>query len=127
MTPNYMKRRAVFGLAQLGEDPISVCQTYLDSESGSAADAINQGVVDVIREYHQHLPQAVVQELVERGLKIRKTNTRKTFFQLGAELLGPDYLTRAQSEPSKSIRDWAAQQAVSAPLGKHERAPRGEF
>ena len=122
LIPNYMKRRAVLGLAQLGEDPISVCQTYLDSESGSAADAINQGVVDVIREYRQDLPQAVVQKLVERGLKIRKTNTRKTFFQLGAELLGPEYLTRSQSEPSKSIRDWAAQQAVSAPLGKHERA-----
>ena len=121
---NTLKRRAVLELPQLGEDPLQVCQTYLESDDGYTADAINQGVADVIRAYSPDLPREAVQALVERGIKIPKLTTRKAFFRLGADLFGPDYLTRAQADKTKSIRDWATKQTAGPP--KRQRKKKGD-
>ena len=123
--PNALKRRAVLALTQLGEDALQICQTYLDSDDGYAADAINQGVADVIRVYSSDLPRDAVQALVEQGVKSHKLTTRKAFFKLGADLFGPEYLTRAQKDKTKSVRDWSTKQmaGTKAPSGrsKHTR------
>jgi hypothetical protein len=122
----YMQRRALLGLVQLGEDPLSICETFLDSDRRYNADAINQGVADVIHEFHQSMPQKAVQKLVEKGLKIPQVNTRKSFYQLGADLFGSEYWTRAQNDNSKNIRDWAAKKAAGGVIQKQKRKKKAE-
>ncbi len=129
LTPGAYKREALFALPGLGEDPLALCQRYLDSARGEYyADAINQGVADVLAAYANQMPPEAVCALVEKGLQIGAVATRKAFYQVGGDLCGPDYLASAAQDPAKTIRDWAAKKTAAAtrptrrPRSKHPPA-----
>jgi len=44
--------------------------------------------------------------------------TRRTFYQLGADLFGDDYWKRAAADSAKSIRDWAAKKRAGPARGR---------
>jgi len=109
LTPLVYRREALFALAGLGEEPLALCQRYLDSARGEIhADAVNLGVADVLAAYSQQMPAEEVRALVERGVAVSSAATRKAFYQLGADLFGDEYAARAAADPAKSVRDWAA-------------------
>lgn len=112
LTPAYCKRQALKALPLLGEDALTLCETYLDSDRDYTADSVNLGVADVLREHHATLPPAAVRNLIERGTRIGKVATRKGFYRLGADLIGPEYWERARADNAKSIRTWAIKQVA---------------
>jgi len=123
LTPLVYRREALFALAGLGEEPLALCQHYLDSARGELhADAINQGVADVLAAYSQQMPPDEVRALVERGVAASSAPTRKAFYQLGAELFGEDFAARAADDPAKLVRDWAAKRAAGTPAGRGRKA-----
>jgi len=127
VTPGAYKREALFSLAGLGEDPLALCQKYLDSGRGEYyADAVNLGALDVLSAYSAQIPEAEGRALVERALKAGAVPTRRAAYQLGAELWGDAYLTRAAADSAKVIRDWAAKKAGPAPtpVRRAQRAQR---
>ncbi|MBI3243235.1 MAG: hypothetical protein HYZ49_13175 [Chloroflexi bacterium] len=115
LTPGALKRAAISALPSLGQSPLKVCQQYLGSAREYYADTINQGVADVIRAYHHKMTGEEIKTLIERGLKVGAVPTRKTFYQLGADLLGEKFMKRAARDSAKSIREWAARKTESAP------------
>ena len=125
LTPLVYRREALFALAGLGEDPLALCQQYLDSARGELySDAVNQGVADVLAAYATQMPPDEVCALVERGAAASSAPTRKAFYQLGAELFGEDYVSRAASDPAKLVRDWAAKVSAGA-APRRSRKTRG--
>jgi hypothetical protein len=116
VTPGAYKREALFSLAGLGDDPLALCQKYLDSGRGEYyADAVNLGVLDVLSTYSTQIPEAEARALVHRALEVGAVPTRRAAYQLGAELWGDTYLARAAADSAKVIRDWADKQAAPAP------------
>jgi len=121
LTPGMLKRVAIASLPSLGEDPLKVCKSYLDSDRDYYADAVNQAVAGVIRTYHHRMPEKEIRSLVERGLEIGGVATRKTYYQLGTDLFGGDFLERATHDTAKSLREWAAKKTEGAPPKKRGR------
>jgi hypothetical protein len=124
VTPGAYKREALFSLAGLGEDPLALCQKYLDSGRGEYyADALNLGVLDVVSAYSAQIPEAEARALVERALEVGAVPTRRAAYQLGAELWGDAYLARAADDPAKVIREWAGRKAapVRVPVRRGQR------
>ncbi len=115
LTPGALKRAAITALPSLGDEPLKVCQQYLGSAKEYYADTINQGVAEVIRAHHHRMAGGEIKVLIERGLKIGAVTTRKTFYQLGADLLGGQFLKRATRDSAKSIREWAAKKTEGVP------------
>jgi hypothetical protein len=126
LTPGALKRVAIASLPALGEDPLKVCKKYLDSDRDYYADAVNQAVAGVIRTYHHRMPEKEVRALVERGLEIGGAPTRKTYYQLGADLFGDPFMKRAEKDSAKSIREWAAKKTSGeAPKRRGRPAKKG--
>ena len=125
LVPPYLKRAALAALDQIGEDPLALCQAYLhDYHFDTETNAINQGIADIIRAHRESLPEATLRELIERALAIGKVTTRKAFYVLGAECVGPEYYARAAQDNATSIRDWAAQQ-LSGGAQRPRPSPKG--
>jgi len=97
-------------LAQLGDDPLELAQTYI-AYQGSGAEQIYSAVADIIAEHHAGLPESEVRGVIERGIAITGSSpTRRRFYRLGTELYGPEYLTRASEDAANSVRQWAVRQ-----------------
>jgi hypothetical protein len=127
LTPGTLKRAAVAALPKLGEAPLAVCQRYLTpARIDTIGMALHQGVADVLRAHHAQLPPAEVQALVEHGLRIGGAPTRKTFYELGAELYGPAFMEQALRDNANSIRQWAAKKLGGEPPKKRGRKPRAK-
>ena len=120
LTPAYLKRQALVGLAALGEDPLTLCQIYLGA-TDYYGDSINLGVAEVVRTYRSALPDPAVHDLIERGLRIGSVPVRRAFYQMGLDFFGGDYLVRAQADNANSIRQWANKAAAG---GEAEAAPK---
>ncbi len=124
-TPGTFKRAAVAALPRLGADPVVVCHQYLTpSQIDTTGMALHQGVADVLRAHHAQMPPAEVQTLVERGLKVGAAPTRKNFYELGAELYGPEFLERAKDDNANSVRQWVTKKLSGEPPKKHGRRPK---
>jgi hypothetical protein len=121
--PTYVQRRAVLGLAQTGDDPLAVCQRFLASDRRDNTGTLNQGVADVLREFHSQMPPDDVRALIERGLTLPQTTTRKRFYALAAALYDPAVWERAQRDSAASVRAWAAEQAAGGGKPGRKRKP----
>lgn len=110
MTLPVICRRAIVALVQTGADPLEVCQTYFTMDQHETVRSLNLGVADVLLAYRSQIPTEAARQFIEQGICHPKVATRKAFFQVGYELFGQEYLTRAQAEKTKSIRDWASRQ-----------------
>jgi hypothetical protein len=97
-------------LAKLGEDPLELAQSYLQYQ-GPFRDQVHGAVADILSEYHATMPRERVRTLIEAGLALSgESGTRRRFYQLGAELVGEEYLTRAATDSANRVRQWAARQ-----------------
>lgn len=124
LTPPYFKRRALVALAQFGENPLTLARTYLGASRNFDADAVNQGVADLLREHRASLPEDATRELVEKGMSISSVPTRKAFYQLAADLFGPGCWERAAKDNAASIRKWAAEKASGSESGRKRGRPK---
>ncbi|MGH2521853.1 MAG: hypothetical protein ACRDH2_05040, partial [Anaerolineales bacterium] len=124
ITPSALKRAGVVALPRLGEDPLAVCQKYIATNSNYYADTFNLAVAELIRTYYTRMPQHEVRALVEHGLKVGSAPVRKTYYQLGAEMYGEEFMARAAHDNARSVREWAAKKA-SGPA-KRGRKPKAE-
>ena len=120
----YFKRQAVTALVPLGEDPLTLCTTYLNVK-GYNLEPIYLGVADVLRAHQERISPEACRDLIERGLKIGKVETRKAFYQLGADLFSRDFLERAKNDTAKSIREWATK-LLSGEVDAPKRRGRGK-
>lgn len=125
LTPGPLKRAAIAALPRLGDDPLLVCKRYLGVKQNYQADTLHQGVADVIRAYRHQMTEGAVRDLVEEGLRIGAAPTRKAYYQLGADLFGASYMTRAAQDTARSIREWAAKSSSGAARPRRGRKPVG--
>lgn len=107
LVPDYLKRRAIFGLAQVEGDPAGVARRYLGQGERYDAIPFDEAVGDIIEAYHDEMPPAEVREMVEQGIQAGKFEIRLRFYRLGLELYGPDFIQPALEDRSSKVRDWA--------------------
>ncbi len=107
LVPDYLKRRAIFALAQVEGDPAGVARRYLGQGERYDAVPFDKAVGDIIEAYHEEMPPAEVREMVEQGVQAGKFEIRLRFYRLGLELYGPDFLRPALEDRSKKVREWA--------------------
>ena len=117
-TPSTLKHLALITLPNLGDDPVKVCQTYLGEERRPQGATLNLGVAAIIRAHQSRIPKAVQRKLVARGLKLGGVATRKTFYQLGADLFGENFWKGARQDEAKSIRDWVLKKSKATQLAR---------
>lgn len=107
LVPDYLKRRAIFGLAQIEDDPAAVVRRYLGQGERYDAVPFDEAVGDIIEAYHEEMPPAEVRDMVELGVQAGKFQIRLRFYQLGLELYGPDFIRPALDDRSSKVRKWA--------------------
>ena len=110
LTPNWLKRIAVLWLVKLGEDAWETAVLYLDATRDYGSEAINMGVADIIAEYAHAMPPKEIRELIEKGIQIPQTTTRKTFYRLSTEFFGTELLEKTAEDNAASIRNWGAKE-----------------
>lgn len=110
LTPNWLKRIAVLALVKLGEDAWETAVLYLDMTRDYGGEAINMGVADIIAEYADTMPPEEIRELIEKGIQIPQTTTRKTFYRLSTQFYGTELLEKTAEDNAASLRRWGAKE-----------------
>ena len=110
LVPEYLKRHAIVGLAQVEGDPAAVARRYLGAGKRYDAVPFDQAVGDIIETYHEEMSPAEVREMVEQGARASAFQTRLRFYQLGLKLYGPEFIRPALEDRSKKVRKWARKQ-----------------
>lgn len=110
LTSATLKRMAIPTLARLGQDPVTVADMFWGSDTDYYADAIHNGIADLLREFQAQIPATELRRLVEQGVHHGRVNVRKTFHILARKLYGDVYLPLAREDTAKSLRSWAQKQ-----------------
>lgn len=110
LVPDYLKRRAIFDLAQVEGDPAAVARRYLGQGERYDAVPFDEAVGDIIEAYHEEMPSGEVRQMVEQGTQAGKFQIRLRFYRLGLELYGPDFIQPALEDRSSKVREWADKQ-----------------
>ncbi|MFQ5340142.1 MAG: hypothetical protein ACE5F6_01200 [Anaerolineae bacterium] len=110
LVPEYLKRHAIVGLAQVEGDPAAVARRYLGAGKRYDAVPFDQAVGDIIETYHAEMSPAEVREMVEQGARASAFQTRLRFYQLGLKLYGPQFIRPALEDRSKKVQKWARKQ-----------------
>jgi hypothetical protein len=111
-----MVRQALYALSHLGEDPLTLARTFIE-ESGPHAEQLHAAVADIISEHRAEMPLDAVERVIDRGTRVSSSaTTRRRFYSLGAEILGPRILDRAAGDSAASVRRWAAQRRAKPEL-----------
>jgi hypothetical protein len=107
-----MVRLGLVWLARLGADPMRLCEEYI-TYSDSFSDQVRTAVAEIVAEHHAAMPSAGLKGVIEKGIAISGSSPiRRKFYHLGTTLFGPEYLERATSDSSNSVRQWAARQKL---------------
>lgn len=104
-----MMRLGLIWLARLGQDPLTLVETYVDYRA-TYADQVHDSVAEIVAEHHATMPEERVRRVVELGSTAGSIPTRRRFYRLGAELFGSTYLEMASNDPANSVRQWAVRQ-----------------
>jgi hypothetical protein len=110
LVPDYLKRRAIVGLAQVEGNPMAVACRYLGAGEGHDAVPFDQAVADIIEAFHEEMPPTEVREMVEQGTQAGAFKTRLRFYRLGLKLYGPEFIRPALEDRSSKVRTWAQKQ-----------------
>jgi hypothetical protein len=110
LVPEYLKRAAIVGLAQVEGDPAAVARRYLGAGERYDAKPFDQAVADIIEAFHGEMRPAEAREMVEQGTRAGAFQTRLCFYQLGLKLYGPGFIRPALEDRSSKIRKWAKKQ-----------------
>ncbi len=110
LVPDYLKRHAIVGLAQLGDDPSALARRYFGTGERYDAVPFDEAVADIIDEFHADMEASEVREMVEEGTQASKLRIRKRFYRLGLKLYGPEFIRPALDDRSKKVRNWASKQ-----------------
>jgi len=110
LVPDYLRRAAIVGLAQVGGDPAIVARRYLGAGERYDAEPFDQAVADIIEAFHEEMHPAEAREIVEQGTRAGAFQTRMRFYQVGLELYGPEFIRPALEDRSKKVRSWARKQ-----------------
>lgn len=108
LTPAFLHRLAIPALVRLGEDLETVVERYWHLRDDYYTAAQTAGVADAIREFGERLSPERRRELIERGARHSLATVRKTFYMLGLDEYGEEYLEPALEDNAASLRRWAA-------------------
>lgn len=91
---------------------MKLCEEYI-RYTDSFSDQVRTAVAEIVAEHHEAMPSAGLKSLIEQGIAISGSSPiRRKFYHLGTMLFGPEYLERATSDSSNSVRQWAARQKL---------------
>lgn len=110
LVPDYLRRAAIVGLAQVEGDPAAVARRYLGTGGRYDAEPFDQAVADIIEAFHKEMPPAEVREMMEQGIQAGAFKTRLRFYRVGLKLYGPEFIRPALEDRSSKIRKWASKQ-----------------
>jgi hypothetical protein len=108
LTPGFLHRLAIPALVRLGEDLETVVERYWHLRDDYYAAARTAGVADAIREFGERLSPERRRELIDRGARHSLATVRKTFYMLGLDEYGEQYLEPALADNAASLRRWSA-------------------
>lgn len=105
-----MVRAGLAALPRFGADPADLAETYITYRD-TWAEQIHAAVADIVTRHHATMSPRSLRSVIEQGIEIPGSATaRRRFYQLGAELLGSQYLQRASHDAAGSVRQWASRQ-----------------
>jgi hypothetical protein len=103
-------RRGLLWLSRLGEDPLTLAEVFIAAVNPPDEQALG-AVADILAEHHGALPPEAVKRLIDQGIaQTGSLSSRRRFYRLGADLIGPEYLSKAAGDSAASVRQWAARQ-----------------
>ncbi|HEX8917523.1 MAG TPA: hypothetical protein VF898_03390 [Chloroflexota bacterium] len=90
------------------------CEQVIDefqAFNGPHAEQLRSAIADVLLEHHATMAPDLIIGTVDQGI-LNSTSgaTRRKFYRVGMTLLGPEYLKRASSDTSGSVRQWAVRE-----------------
>jgi hypothetical protein len=124
-----LQRHAVRALVEHAGEPLRdvLAEFFLRPDRDpQSADAVTQGVLDLVRLHAQALPPDEVRSLLRKALKAGSAVVRQAAYRVGAEQFGPDFARPALQDNARLVRDWAAK-LLAKDTGKPGRkaTPRG--
>lgn len=105
-----LQRHAVRALAEDVGEPLRdvLAEFFLRPDSyPQSADAVTQGVLDLVRDHAEELGQDEVQSLLRKAIKGGSAIVRQAAYRVGAEQFGPDFARPALQDSARMVRDWA--------------------
>ena len=72
-----------------------------------SADAVTQGVLDLVRDHAEELGRDEVRSLLRKAIKAGSAVVRQAAYRVGAERFGPDFARPALQDNARMVRDWA--------------------
>jgi hypothetical protein len=131
-----LQRHAVRALAEDVGEPLRdvLAEFFLRPDRDpQSADAVTQGVLDLVRLHAEELGPDDVRSLLRKAIKAGSAVVRQAAYRVGADRFGPAFARPALQDKARMVRDWAGK-LLARDAGKPDRkattgrrsAPSGE-
>jgi hypothetical protein len=105
-----LQRHAVRALAEVVGEPLRdvLAEFFLRHDPDpQSADAVTQGVLDLVRLHAEELGPDGVRSLLRKAIKAGSAVVRQAAYRVGAERFGPAFARPALKDNARMVRDWA--------------------
>jgi hypothetical protein len=105
-----LQRHAVRALAEDVGEPLRdvLAEFFLRPDRDpQSADAVTQGVLDLVRLHAEELEPDDVRSLLRKAIKAGSAVVRQAAYRVGAERFGPAFARPALRDNARMVRDWA--------------------
>ena len=105
-----LQRHAVRALAEDVGEPLRdvLAEFFLRPDPDpQSADAVTQGVLDLVRLHAEELGPDDVRSLLRKAIKAGSAVVRQAAYRVGAERFGPAFARPALKDNARMVRDWA--------------------
>jgi hypothetical protein len=123
-----LQRHAVRALAEDVGEPLRdvLAEFFLRPDRDpQSADAVTQGVLDLVRNHAEELERDEVRSLLRKAIKAGSAVVRQAAYRVGAEQFGLDFARPALKDNARMVRDWAGKLlARGADRPGHKTTPR---
>jgi len=105
-----LQRHAVRALAEDVGEPLRdvLAEFFLRPDRDpQSADAVMQGVLDLVRDHAEELGRDEVRSLLRKAIEAGSAVVRQAAYRVGAERFGPDFARPALQDNARMVRDWA--------------------
>ncbi len=105
-----LQRHAVRALAEDVGEPLRNVMTEFflrPDRDPQSADAVTQGVLDLVRLHAEELEPDDVRSLLRKAIKGGSAVVRQAAYRVGAQRFGPDFARPALQDNARMVREWA--------------------
>lgn len=113
LIPNFLKRLAIPALVRYGESLTDLIALFKETDDTFSREAIENGIADAIKEFHQQLSPETLRQLIEAGTAHGLAKVRKTYYNLSIQFYGDELLQHAVQDDAKSVQNWARKKLKS--------------